>query len=301
MSKLTLDGLTTLESRRISVVGGESVEQARERIDDTLRAFVETTTTHQALKNYIRTAHDILLSKNAKRVRSIFPVLIAEECGLDLQECTHYGISIEFLHYASLIHDDVIDEDHERRGIKTLNARFPNSHAVLIGDYMTSVVIEFALEFEHSDKVIRAIVDTSKSLVTGLVIEQTVMPTQASRETYLEMAALKTGSLFELATGLPFINHQNFEKAREFGRIFGILFQVYDDYTDRTTDDRYYNIFHILEEEEISQLWEEYYQRLLYLAKEVGVENVLSVMIKYLQSKGYFQDTLSSGITLFKV
>lgn len=276
-----------------------AAERARIEIDRELHRFVEKSVVHPALARYMETAHRILLSGDAKRVRSILPVLIAEQKGFAAEECLKYGVSIEFLHYASLIHDDVIDADGVRRGIKTLNARFSNSHAVLIGDFMMSAVIEYALEFAHGGEVIRQFVQAIKKLVTGLVIEQTVMSLSPSYENYLEMAELKTGALFELALGLPFLGTGQAEQARRCGRLFGLLFQIYDDFTDQDTDGRHYNIFHIMSEEEIQNIWQTHYREMTQLATELGITGPIQEMINYLQTKGYFQSVPASQGALF--
>ncbi len=275
------------------------IEVVKQQVNEKLSAFADESASHPALQEYIKAAHHILLSQNAKRIRSFLPVLIADAKKFDKEACFKYGITIELLHYSSLIHDDVIDADILRRGCPTLNNTFTNSHAVLIGDYMMCSVIGFALEFNHSNQVIKLMVGAIKKLVTGLVIEQQVLPNEPTLERYLEMADLKTGALFQLSIGLPFIAHEKLPQAMKCGKIFGILFQIYDDYLDRNEDDQYLNIFFILSNNGIVEIWDDLFSQFINLAKELEIEQVIYEVIDYLKSHGYFLEVETSEGVLF--
>ncbi|MBU0486058.1 MAG: polyprenyl synthetase family protein [Proteobacteria bacterium] len=276
------------------------IEIIKQLINSKLSAFANDSGNHPSLQEYIKAAHHILLSPDAKRIRSILPVLIANARNFDEETCFKYGITIELLHYSSLIHDDVIDADQIRRGFPTLNGTFTNSHAVLIGDFMMCSVIDFALGFNHSNEVIKLMVGSIKNLVTGLVIEQRVMPQEPTLERYLEMADLKTGSLFKLSIGLPFIADQRLPEAMKCGQIFGLLFQIYDDYLDRNKDVQYQNIFHIISEKEIIDIWNKYFSIFIELAKVLEIEQVIMEMIYYLRSYGHFLEVPTSEGILFE-
>ncbi len=277
------------------------IDLVKEQVNEKLRAFSKDFANHDVLQKYLETAHHILLSADAKRIRSFLPVLIADTNGFDREACFKYGITIELLHYSSLIHDDVIDADTIRRGCPTLNDTFTNAHAVLIGDYMMCSVIDFALDFNHSNEVIKLMVGAIKKLVTGIIIEQTILPEDPTKANYLEMADLKTGALFELSIGLPFIAHEQLNEAMECGRIFGLLFQMYDDYTDRTTDVQYQNIFHIVSAEEAVAMWNENCQKFLELARVLQIDSTIMEMVSYLRARGFFQEVTTSGGILFKI
>lgn len=256
---------------------------------------------HEDLQRFVGKAHEILLSPDAKRIRCIVPALIADELSLDEDTCLKYGLIVELIHYTSLIHDDVIDYDLQRRGCETLNSLFTNSQAVLIGDFLLCAVIEYSLGFSNSAEVIRLVVDGVKRMVTGIIIEQAVIEENPTLEKYREMVLLKTGALFELSFGLPFVGTDQQEDAIQCGAYFGFLFQVYDDYLDRDKDAPHHNIFHILPQEEVGELWEKNYQDLMVLAGKIGLQRVVTDSIAYLRTAGCFLETETPDGTLFRV
>ena len=91
------------------------IEAIKQRIDEKLNKFTDNYQRHPELKEFVAEAYNILLSPDAKRIRSIIPVLIAESLSMDVEDCLLYGVIIELLHFTSLIHDDVIDNDSYRR------------------------------------------------------------------------------------------------------------------------------------------------------------------------------------------
>jgi geranylgeranyl pyrophosphate synthase len=292
-------GIPSQEAPAVSATGGRRIEIVKQQVNDKLRAFTEDSKNHPALQEYLQTAHDILLSSDAKRTRSFLPVLIADANGFDRETCFKYGITIELLHYSSLIHDDVIDADQYRRGCPTLNSSFTNAHAVLIGDFMMCSVIDFALDFNHSNEVIKLMVGAIKKLVTGLVIEQKVMPKEPTLQRYLEMADLKTGALFQLSIGLPFVAHEHLPEAMACGGLFGLLFQIYDDFMDQNKDGQYHNIFHILPVRDIIDVWNENYLIFMNLARKLNIDQVFMEMISHLKNLGYFLETVTPDGILF--
>lgn len=275
------------------------IEIVKQQVNEKLRAFADDSHNHPALREYLKTAHDILLSSDAKRTRSFLPVLIADANGFDRETCFKYGITIELLHYSSLIHDDVIDADEYRRGCPTLNSTFTNAHAVLIGDFMMCSVIDFALDFNHSSEVIKLMVGAIKKLVTGLVIEQKVMPKEPTLQRYLEMADLKTGALFQLSFGLPFVAHKQLPEALACGGLFGLLFQIYDDYMDKGKDGQYHNIFHILPVGDVIKVWNDNYQTFMNLAVKLNIDQVFKEVLSHLKNLGYFLEVATPDGVLF--
>jgi octaprenyl-diphosphate synthase len=201
---------------------------------------------------------------------------------------------IELIHYASLVHDDVIDRHSFRRGHPSLNNTFADNHAVLIGDYLMCEVIGYGLGFKHNAQVIRLLIDAIKNLVAGLIIEQNELPNNPSLESYSRMVYRKTGSLFALSFGLPFVGDGKLATAMSCGQEFGFLFQIYDDFFDRSVDQSYLNIFHILSNEKISKLCEENLTKLLHTCQGIGIEQVVLEVVNYLQSHGYFLDMQGS-------
>lgn len=264
----------------------------KEKINRELNGFAINYEYHSACKEFVTEVHNILLSPEAKRVRGIIPVFIADTLKMDIDECLLHGLAIELLHFTSLIHDDVIDEDNHRRGYPTLNNTFANNQAVLIGDYMMCEVINYGLKSAHSFETIGLMVKAVQNLVAGLIMEQNVLPFEKSFSNYQEMAYLKTGSLFGLSFGLPFIGDKRFQAATSCGQVFGLLFQIYDDYLDKNSDHGYENIFSILPKAEINKIWKENYAKLLKGGREIGIGTVVTGIEQYLRANGYFMDIL---------
>jgi geranylgeranyl pyrophosphate synthase len=259
-------------------------------IDEKLIQFAAEYKYHPDLKNFVTEANKIFLSPDAKRIRAIIPVLIGESLKLNITTCLLNGSAIELLHFTSLIHDDVIDCHDQRRGYPSLNNTFAKNHAVLIGDYFMCEVINYGLQSNYSSEVIRLMVDAVKKLVTGLIIEQNVMPLKPTLQKYTEMVDCKTASLFKLSFCLPFVADEKFFRARYCGKLFGLLFQIYDDYLDQNQDKSCHNIFHIMPGNDISRLWHENYSKLLAASRKIGIEDVVLDLVQYLQTYGYFLD-----------
>jgi len=236
----------------------------------------------------ISVANAIFLSPSAKRIRAIIPVLIAESGVCDIDSVMKYGLLIELLHFSSLIHDDVVDEAAERRHKPSLNALFKNSDAVLIGDHFMYESLQYALRTKHNVIVIGVSMLAAKNLVTGVIMEQKLADKKIGFDAWRRMADLKTGCLFGLSFGLPFAGTDKLETAHKLGIDFGTLFQIYDDYFDREEDVGSYNIYNILPDEKIDGICNEMYEKIKAGCDELGISNVLELIVRYLQSYGYF-------------
>lgn len=267
----------------------DKIDKIKNDINRTMLHCLQQDSVHPDLVIFFNECSKILLSADAKRIRSIISVLVGESLGLDREECLLKGILIELIHFTSLIHDDVIDHDTVRRGRPTLNNLFAVNHAVLIGDFMMSEMINMGLNMKDGPTLIRLMLEAIKKLVTGLLIEQDVLPRKPTLENYFEMVACKTGSLFELSFSYPLVGHPQFRQAALCGMHFGLLFQIYDDYLDRDDDQSNINIFHLMPKVEIIDLWNHTQEQLHHLSKEVGIESVVTDIEACLQANNYFQ------------
>lgn len=238
----------------------------------------------------IDAANRIFLSEKAKRIRAVIPLLIAEEGLCELTDVKRYGVLIELLHFSSLVHDDVIDEATERRSEPSLNSLYSNSDAVLIGDHFICESIEYALQTKHNTAVIQICVDAVKKLVTGVMMEQILAESGCDFESYRKMAEMKTGCLFALSFGLPFVGTPQRQLGLQTGTKFGLLFQIYDDFLDLSEDHAEYNIYRAMGAEAISAKCREIYGELVEDCRQLGVEQSLRQVIIYLKSHGYFFD-----------
>lgn len=264
------------------------IEIIKKDINNHLFQLSQKDPLHSALAHFIDETNKLLLSPDAKRIRGIFPVLIGETLNLPRETSLLNGVVLEMLHFTSLIHDDVIDEHEFRRGYPTLNKTFARNHAVLIGDFMMCEVIKHSLTGKYSNRIIELLVEAVQKLVTGVIMEQNVLRRDPTLEKYLEMVAYKTSSLFRLSVGLPFVTDPQFSRAVLCGENFGLLFQIYDDYLDRHSDKSYENVFHIASRNQIQALWDNTYDHMLDIGRQIGIDAVLLDMIAYLQSHGYF-------------
>jgi len=238
----------------------------------------------------LEAANRIFLSEKAKRIRAVIPLLIAEEGLCELADVKRYGVLIELLHFSSLVHDDVIDEASERRSEPSLNSLYSNSDAVLIGDHFICESIEYALQTKHNTAVIGISVDAVKRLITGVMMEQMLAEGGFDFGFYRKMAEMKTGCLFALSFGLPFVGTPRCELGLRTGTTFGLLFQIYDDFLDRSEDHAEYNVYRAMSPEAISAKCREIYAELVEDCRQLGVERSLRQVVIYLKSHGYFFD-----------
>lgn len=134
---------------------------------------------------------------------------------------------IEMIHMATLIHDDVIDESDNRRGQKSLNNIWGNKKAILIGDFLFSKAFELFVELKDF-KILKIITMTSETLAKGELL-------QITSSNYLDVIKMKTGSLFEAAFQISsIISKTNIQGG--VGELFGMAFQIADDYNDNLID-----------------------------------------------------------------
>jgi len=183
---------------------------------------------------------DGLLSKTVlfrgKKFRPTLCFLVGQLFGLDLDKLHPYARAAEFVHAATLAHDDVIDESEVRRNRPTLNARVSNARAVLAGDLLLARVMA-----ELSDlgeiKVISDLSNTVEALVTGEWLQLEARNISRVNRNHLEtVAKMKTASLMSWCCVTPArlarANDEVLDALRRFGDSLGIAFQMIDDIID---------------------------------------------------------------------
>lgn len=177
-----------------------------------------------------------LTRKKGKQMRPMLVFLTAEICG-DMNERAYTGASmIELLHTATLIHDDVVDEADERRGIATINASWNNKIAVLIGDFLLAKGLIASIdksEFEF----LQASSNAIKLMSEGELLQiQKSRETDLSEETYFQIIKGKTASLLasccEIGAIAASAGENERQVMRQFGENLGIAFQIRDDIFD---------------------------------------------------------------------
>jgi geranylgeranyl pyrophosphate synthase len=178
------------------------------------------------------------VTRPGKRLRSILFFLLAGSNGgiKDLERAAKVASSVEMLHLASLVHDDVIDNSEFRRGQKALHSAFGNKIAVLAGDYMLAQSLVFVLN-EEDRRIPRNLANAASSLVAGEIMEiDHAGNTNISFEDYIHVIEEKTASLLvscaTSGTILAGYDDDIVEDSANLGLHFGIAFQIIDDILD---------------------------------------------------------------------
>lgn len=174
--------------------------------------------------------------KKGKQMRPMLVFLTADLCG-EINERAYIGASmIELLHTATLIHDDVVDEASERRGLATINASWNNKIAVLIGDFLLAKGLLTSID-NHEFAFLRATSSAIKKMSEGELLQiQKSRETDLSEDTYYQIITYKTASLLasccEIGAVAGGADRETAEKLKHFGELIGTAFQIRDDIFD---------------------------------------------------------------------
>jgi octaprenyl-diphosphate synthase len=177
-----------------------------------------------------------LISGGGKRMRPMLTVAGAELCGYQGERHHKLAAAVEFIHTATLLHDDVVDGSDLRRGKATANIVFGNPATVLVGDFLFTRAFELMVE-DGSLKVLKILSKASSVIAEGEVDQLTAQRhIETSEERYLSIIGSKTAALFAAATRVAAVvaeKSEAEEKALEsFGRNLGVAFQLTDDAID---------------------------------------------------------------------
>ena len=207
-----------------------------EELRDYRHIFEQTLQTDNSL---LQMALNHLLKRQGKMMRPILVLLVARYVGQDgpmPQSVLHAAVSLELLHTASLVHDDVVDESDRRRGQKSVNALLDNKAAVLVGDFLLSKALFHAAQ-TGSQQVVTWVSELGQTLSDGELHQLANLDkTEVSEDDYFEVIRKKTASLFEtcalagalLGGGEP----ADIDRMARFGRSLGLCFQMRDDLLD---------------------------------------------------------------------
>lgn len=177
-----------------------------------------------------------ILSAGGKRIRPTLTLLSSRLCGYDGDRHVNLAACIEFLHTATLLHDDVVDESDLRRGNATANQLWGNSASILVGDFLLSRAFQLMAK-DGSLEVLRLLSDTSAIITEGEVKQLSAANDITTDEnTYIDIISAKTAQLFTAACEIGAVIGERPEderaQLREFGRNLGIAFQIVDDALD---------------------------------------------------------------------
>jgi len=181
-----------------------------------------------------------IIQAGGKRVRPALLLLVAKALanGKETPHTLEMAAVVEFIHTATLLHDDVVDESTLRRGRETANAAFGNAASVLVGDFLYSRAFQMMVA-PNDLRVMQILSDATNTIAEGEVLQLLNMhDPEVNEESYLQVIRYKTAKLFEASSELGAIlakaSDAEREQAAAFGRHIGTAFQLMDDLLDYT-------------------------------------------------------------------
>ena len=184
---------------------------------------------------------NFIKQRRGKMMRPMLTLLMAKLCG-KIEESTYYAaISLELLHTASLVHDDVVDESDKRRGQASVNALYDNKLSVLVGDFLLATSLTNAALTENIS-LVKLVSCLGQKLSEGEIIQlSNTNASDFSEDVYFDVIKKKTAALFSTAAeaGVRSVEScdETAEKAYRFGELIGIAFQIKDDIFDYNPSD----------------------------------------------------------------
>ena len=180
------------------------------------------------------TAH--LVNAGGKRLRPMLTLAAARLCGYDGPYHVHLAATVEFIHTATLLHDDVVDESNQRRGRPTANLLWDNQSSVLVGDYLFSRSFQLMVE-TGSLRVLDILANASATIAEGEVLQLTAAADLATtEEIYFKVVRGKTAALFSAAMEVGGViagaDEDKLKALSAYGDALGISFQIVDDLLD---------------------------------------------------------------------
>jgi len=181
-----------------------------------------------------------IVNSGGKRLRPLLTVLAAR--ALNIENTQHHTLAaiIEFIHTATLLHDDVVDDSKLRRGRETANAMFGNEASVLVGDFLYSRAFQMMVTLD-SMNVMQILSDATNEIAQGEVMQlMNVNDPDTTEASYMAVIYSKTARLFEAATQLAAVITRQDERVQvalqEYGKHLGTAFQLVDDILDYTAN-----------------------------------------------------------------
>lgn len=177
-----------------------------------------------------------LVGAGGKRLRPLLTVACARLCGYEGTHQYKLAAAVEFIHSATLLHDDVVDESALRRGKKPANLIWGNSASILVGDFLFARAFNLMVEADSMEAL--GILSTASSVITEGEVQQlaALRNIDMTEETYMQVIGAKTAALFAAATevapviaGRPKVEQ---DALRNYGQKLGLAFQLVDDTLD---------------------------------------------------------------------
>ncbi len=228
-----------------------TLEDIRKPIEGELAAYqrlFDTALTHS--DPFLNKALEYIRGRKGKMMRPILVLLTAKECGEVGDSALMSAVTLELLHTASLVHDDVVDESSERRGQQSVNSVYDNKMAVLLGDFLLASSLHAAGETGKLE-IVQIISALGGNLAEGEIFQlSNTQREDISEENYYHIIKYKTAALFRACTQLGYLatngiehnengiehNADALERFSRLGEIIGIIFQIRDDIFDYFDD-----------------------------------------------------------------
>ncbi len=184
---------------------------------------------------------DYIFKTEGKRLRPTLVLLTAKACGCIIPETYHGAVTVELLHTATLIHDDVIDKSDTRRGRSSVNAVYDNTKSVLIGDYLLSTALMESVKTNNLS-IVSIMSELGQNLSEGELNQYSLASELiVDEDAYFEVINKKTASLMRASIVIGAITggaeKETIDKFSRLGKLLGICFQIRDDIFDYFQDD----------------------------------------------------------------
>jgi octaprenyl-diphosphate synthase len=188
----------------------------------------------------IKQISEYIINSGGKRLRPILVILVAQALKCEDKDPIKLAAIIEFIHTATLLHDDVVDESDMRRGNKTANEVWGNSASVLVGDFLYSRAFQMMVTIENM-QVMDVLANATNTISEGEVQQLlNIGNLEITEELYYEVIKNKTAKLFEAGCQLAALlatNDENVaDKLGKYGMYLGMAFQIADDMLDYSLD-----------------------------------------------------------------
>jgi octaprenyl-diphosphate synthase len=188
----------------------------------------------------IQSVIDHLLEKRGKRIRPTLLFLTARCCRMTHSKIVEAALSIELIHTATLLHDDVVDQSDQRRGHTTVNAKWNNLISILIGDYLFAKAFRLLVSTKCPSLTAKVSLATERVAFGELRQIEESGNYELTEDSYLEIIAAKTASLFSTSAAsgamLNGATAKDINRLSRFGEQIGISFQIADDLLDIVGD-----------------------------------------------------------------
>ncbi|WP_293761778.1 octaprenyl diphosphate synthase [uncultured Aquitalea sp.] len=188
----------------------------------------------------IRQVAEYIISAGGKRLRPALTLLAGRALGYSGEHLYELAAMIEFIHTATLLHDDVVDESDMRRGRETANALFGNAASVLVGDFLYTRAFQMMVTTRNMD-ILEVMAGATNIIAEGEVLQLlNIGNTDVTEEQYLQVIQYKTAKLFEAAARVGALiadgSPAQVQALADYGMYLGTAFQIIDDVLDYSGD-----------------------------------------------------------------